>query len=628
MFTDIVGYTAMAQEDEKGAMKLLQRHNEIIRPVLASFHGKEVKTMGDSFLAEFDSALDAVECAAEIQSRLAAFNREESPGFPLHVRIGVHVGDVIHSSGDVFGDAVNLASRVQPLADPDGVCISEQVYVQVRNKVPFKFALMPPQALKNVQFEMNVYKVVLAPPGGAVLDRGVPPRTRVAVLPFTNISHDQTDEYFADGVTEELIAAISQVRELKVIARTSTARYKGTQKSVAEIGRELGIGSVLEGSTRMAGNRVRVTAQLIDASTEEHLWADNYDRELDDIFSIQSEIAKSVSEALKVQLLSGEKVGLNRPTTSSSAFVRYLKGRAALHNRRESDLLNAKKLFEEAIAEDGRFALAHVGLADVYFLLGNNYHIPMADALRSSRAHIDAALSVQPDLPEARVALANLLQNDYRFGEAAKEYEAALAANPSYAHGHHWYAVCLWDMGRAEEEHVEMSKAEELDPLSAVVTFNMAASYAVRGERKKAEEAVAKLRELDPEGYFVYVALAFMAELEGDLTSAVAHLERVVAIRKDDLSSLSKLGELYGRVGESAKARETLSRLEGEKHHDSFQLAMVRGGLGEKDEMFRLLEDAYKSRSIIYRALLIEGKTLGIKDDERYRSLLARVGLA
>lgn len=630
MFTDVVGFTALSQEDERGAIALLEKHNELLRPILSTYHGREVKTIGDSFLVEFDSALEATECALEIQDRLKAFNGEARPPRALEVRIGIHVGDVIVQDGDVFGDAVNLASRVQPLADPGGICISEQVYAQVRNKVLADFSLMPPQTLKNVRFAMNIYKVTGQSKGrtGLESDQAVS-RTRIAVLPFTNISHDQTDEYFAEGVTEELITAISQVHDLKVIARTSTARYKGTSKSVAEIGRELGVGSVLEGSTRMAGNKVRVTAQLIDTSNEEHIWANNYDRQLDDIFSIQSEIAKSVSEALEVKLLTGEAKKLDKkPTGSSIAFVKYLKGRAALHNRREEDLQEAKRRFEEAIADDADFAMAYVGLADAYFLLGEYYSVPMGEALAKSEASLSKALSIDPDLPEGHVALANLLQHEYRFHEAVREYESALEANPNYAQGHHWFAICLWDMGRYERALGEIKKAEDLDPLSAVIGFNAAFAEAVHGDRSEALKMTSKLREIEPEGRYADGAMSYIEEMDRNFASAISILERLTKVDPKDRVSLGRLGRDYGLAGETKKALEVLEAFESRKEEREFGLmGIVYGGLGERDKMFECFEKAYANRSLVYRGLWFDAPLLGIGGDPRFRSLMSRVGL-
>ena len=273
MFTDLVGYTAITQSNESLALKMLDRHRELVRPVLSRFGGREIKTIGDAFLVEFNSALEAAECAFEIQKTLHEFRDNTSD--QINVRIGIHVGDVIHSHGDVYGDAVNIASRIEPLAKGGGICISGQVYDQIRNKIPYKIAKIETGPLKNVAQSIEVYRFEL--PWEKIEERPIElPANRIAVLPFVNISPDPNDEFFADGLTEELIANLSLVKGLKIIARTSVMNYKKKEKNVSEIGKELGVGTIVEGSVRKAANRIRVTVQVIDVNTEEHLWASNY----------------------------------------------------------------------------------------------------------------------------------------------------------------------------------------------------------------------------------------------------------------------------------------------------------------------------------------------------------------
>jgi class 3 adenylate cyclase len=261
MFTDIVGYTALTQSNEALALELLKRHRELIRPALSRHGGREVKTMGDAFLVEFASALEAIECAMEMQKILHEYNRVSND--KLKVRIGIHVGDVVHTENDEYGDAVNIASRIEPLAQGGEICISEHVYGQVRNKVSYPMVKLPGQNLKNVEFPIDVYKMVL--PVDQARPDSIAPTSRIAVLPLTNISLDPKDGYFADGMTEELITALSQVQGLRVIARTSVENYRARDKRVSQIGKELEVGSVMEGSVRMAGDRLRITVQLIDA---------------------------------------------------------------------------------------------------------------------------------------------------------------------------------------------------------------------------------------------------------------------------------------------------------------------------------------------------------------------------
>ncbi len=269
-FTDMVGYTSLAQRDESLALQLLDKHNALVRSVAKQHQGREVKTIGDAFLFEFDSALDAVLCSVRIQSSLRERNRAAPPDEKILVRIGIHVGDVIHLGGDILGDAVNIASRIVNFAENGGICISEQVYAQVRNKVQVPLVKMPGQKLKNVDQQLDLYQVVLpweqsGPPKSS-------PRSRIAILPFRNISPDPGDDYFADGLTEELISTLSEVKGLRVIARTSVNRYKDTNKSVSQIGSELQVAFILDGSVRKAGNRIRVTAQLIDTESQEQAW--------------------------------------------------------------------------------------------------------------------------------------------------------------------------------------------------------------------------------------------------------------------------------------------------------------------------------------------------------------------
>jgi adenylate cyclase len=412
MFTDIVGYTALTQSNEAAALKLLEKHRSLIRPVFARFGGHEVKTIGDAFLVEFGSALQAAESAVEIQKVLHGHN-EESVDKVL-VRVGIHVGDVVHSGGDVYGDAVNIASRIVPQAQGGEVCISGQVYDQVKNKLSCPIVKLDSRQLKNVKDSIDVFRIVM--PWEGEQKTAEYDRRRIAVLPFANFSPDPNDGFFADGITEEIITTVSNISELTVISRTSVMGYKGSTKKLKEIGRELEVGSVLEGSVRKAGNRIRITTQLIEVADDKHVWAQSYDRNLDDVFAVQSDIARNVCEALKVKLLSSEVERISKKETdSTAAHIRYLKGRSALSDRTEKTLVEAKRFFEEASAEDHDYARAYVGLADVCFLLGEYAYMPMREAMGKVNETLTKALSLDEDLPEALTAHANLLQHEYRF---------------------------------------------------------------------------------------------------------------------------------------------------------------------------------------------------------------------
>jgi adenylate cyclase len=630
-FIDLVGFTRLSQRDEELSLRLLEEYRSLVRPVFSRHNGKEVKTIGDGFLVEFASALEAVRCAFDVQQALHDFNSIRPTEGRIQARLGIHVGDVVHSRGDIYGDAVNIASRIEPLAEPGGICISQPVETQVRNKLAFPISSIGVKTLKNVDLPMEVYKVVLPWNQHSESEAPSVPKTRIAILPFSNISPDQSDEYFADGMTEELINTISHNHQLKVIARTSVGRYKGSQKSISEIAKEIGVGSILEGSVRKAGNKIRVTAQLIDAATEDHMWSDNYDRQLDDVFVIQSEIAKNVSEALMTRLIPEDEKSVNRKATrSSTAYVRYLRGRTLMRDRTESGMKEAKRLFEEAIAEDGDYAEAYAGLADAYYLLGNYEHMPKAESLEKGRKALDRALSLDDELAEAHNTLGQFLVEDYRFAEAESEFKRAIALNPNYTLAHHWYGICLMETGRMADSIQETRLADELDPLSPVLAVNMAWGHAARGETAEAEEWMQRLKELDSANLFYDFTLALVLEQSGDFEGAARYTEE--ALRKHPTNSgyVWALGYYYGLLGkrgEAVKILERFNALPDGTLEKAFGPAMIHAGLGEKDEMFRYLEAAYDERSILFRVLRYGKFDPSIREDPRYSHLFERANL-
>jgi adenylate cyclase len=400
MFTDIVGFTALAQRDEAHAMRLLEQHNDLMRSLVPKYFGREVKTIGDAFLIEFRSALEAVQCSLAMQREMHERNMSLPSEERMELRIGIHVGDVISNDGDgdIFGDAVNISSRIEQFAPPGGVCISEQVFAQVKNKVDFAVVRLEGQKLKNVALPMDLYRIVMswdAPPAQTPLDA-----RRVAVLPFKNMSPDPNDEFFADGLTEEVIASLSNVKELNVIARTSVMQYKSVSKKVTEIGRELNAGTLLEGSIRKAKNRIRVTVQMIDAQKDGHIWAQNYDRDLDDIFAIQSDIAEQVAKELRVQLVDSVKTKLEtEPTAKPEAYTLYLKGRFYWNERTKESVLKAIEYFALSIKKDPEFALGYSGLATCYQVIARNGLGEYSPNFLRVKEYAMKALEIDPDLP-------------------------------------------------------------------------------------------------------------------------------------------------------------------------------------------------------------------------------------
>jgi adenylate cyclase len=393
MFTDMVGYTSLSQKNEALAMELLEEHRKLVRPFFPKHNGREVKTIGDAFLVEFASALEAVRCAFDIQQALHEMNSGRSADKKILLRIGVHLVDVIHSQDDVYGDAVNVASRIEPLASPGGICVTEQIYNPVRNKFEFPFTTLGKTDLKNVDEKIEVYRMIL--PWEECTSQEKPSANidsrRIAILPFANFSPDPNDEYFADGITEEIISTVSQITGLSVISRTSVMGYKGTTKKMREIGKELEVGSVLEGSIRKAENKIRVTTQLVDVAADRHLWAQSYNDELNDVFAIQSDIAQSVARSMKVVLLEKEKVRMEKaPTKNMSAYESYLKGMYLVHKGTLRAIEDSMKQFEDAITLDPDFSLACAALGNVHVLLAGET-IPPRPAFEKAKPLIAKA---------------------------------------------------------------------------------------------------------------------------------------------------------------------------------------------------------------------------------------------
>src|SRR5437870_2937686 len=418
MFTDMVGYSALSQRDEKLAQELLEEHRRLLREIFPRFNGTEIKTIGDAFLVEFGSALEAAQCAIEIQRTLAKRDADASADRQIQVRIGVHIGDVVHRGGDVYGDGVNIASRIESLAAPGGICISMDVERQIRNALEARFEKLAPTELKNISVPMDLFRIVMpwerdtrlttepqktehgattrrmpwhevvlalllvaaliaggffflrhrasqqATNAAASSPVGSVPEKSLAVLPFENLSEEKANAFFTEGVQDEILTNLSRIADLKVISRTSVMQYKtGAARNLREIGQQLGVAHVVEGSVQRAANKVRVNAQLIDARNDAHLWAQTYDRDLADVFAIQSEIAKSIADQLQAKLSPTEKKAIEQPpTTDVAAFDLYSRAKTLLVTQTFSALIapnvrQAIDLLNQAVARDSSFFL-------------------------------------------------------------------------------------------------------------------------------------------------------------------------------------------------------------------------------------------------------------------------------
>ncbi|MBI9070518.1 MAG: hypothetical protein JEY94_02910 [Melioribacteraceae bacterium] len=442
MFTDMVGYTALMQEDEKKARSIRERHKTILEENIENHQGRILQYYGDGSLSIFGSVIQAILAAKEIQKKLV-----KEPKIPL--RIGIHLGDIVYEDDAVFGDGVNVASRIENLGVGGSILISEKVYDEMINHPSLSAKSLGSFNLKNVKKPISVYAVegenIVVPSNKDLAKKSNPEEISVAVLPFLNMSSDPENEYFSDGITEEILNTLSKVESLKVTSRTSSFAFKGLKKDVREIGQTLNVNNILEGSVRKAGNKVRITTQLIEVKTGFHLWSQTYDRQLNDIFEVQDEISKTIVENLQHTLKTANKEKLvKKRTNNPEAYNLYLKGTYLWNKMNPVDTQKAIEYFQEAIKLDENFALPYKEISWCYGFLGATGFMPSKDACPLSREYANKALALDIDLAEAHLAMAiNKMFYEWDWQGAEKEYKKTIELNPDYAQAYEYYSYLL-----------------------------------------------------------------------------------------------------------------------------------------------------------------------------------------
>ena len=631
MFTDLVGFTALSQRNESVALSVLDEQRELLRPVFIRHDGREVKTIGDAFLVEFPSALSAVKCAYEIQKTTKEFNNSLPEERRVHLRIGIHLGDVVESQGDISGDAVNVASRIESLADSGGVCLTRQVYDQVQNKFELPLISLGTRLLKNVSSSMEVYKMVMPWDATVAALSGRRDASRIAILPFANISPDPADEYFSDGMTDELIAVLSKIGGLRVVARTSVMRFKGEKATANRIGQELKVGSLIEGSVRKSKDQVRITVQLVDTESEEQLWTETYNRNLQDIFSVQSDIAQQVAKALEVRLGVRENSALRREQTQNpEAYSFYLKGRHRWNLRSENEINRAIKYFEEAIGRDPGYALAYAGLADCYSILGYYaFRRPVAVYPRAKEL-AEKALSLNESIAEPHASLGEvLMQYFFDWKKAGSELDRALELNPSYATAHFWRATHHMALGRTDDSLTQVRKAVELDPLSMIILTDAARNLYLARRYDEAINQYQRSLDVDPNFPIAHKGLAEVYAQIGKYDEAVSEIERAIALSGRSIFILDDLGYIYARAGkreDASKVLEDLDKLANDEYVPSYGRAVICAALGNKEDAMNWLEKAYDERNFLVY-LKVDPAFDTLRKEERFLSLLGKMGL-
>jgi adenylate cyclase len=570
---DVVGYSRLMASDEEGTLAALKRHRQtVFEPAVAAHHGRIVKLIGDGTIVEFASVVDAVNCALSVQRSGDSLQDESLHQPKIVLRIGINLGDVIIEGDDIYGDGVNIAARLEPVAEPGGICISSIVNESIGNRIDVRLQDGGQIKVKNIDRPIRIWR--WHPDEDATATSGrrpnaaIPqPHGAIAVLPFTNMSGDPEQEYFSDGISEDIITDLSKIADLIVIARNSSFAYKGRSVDVRTIGRELGVQSVLEGSIRRAGNRVRITAQLIDATSGGHLWGDRYDRDLTDIFEVQDDVTRRIVDALKVTLSPREKERLAESKTSNLAAYDYLlRGREFMlgKERNRKTFEQAITYFKKALEHDPNYSQAYacLGFAHI-FDYQNRWTDDPDSSLLLAKQYTLQALEKDPNEPLARCVSAMTASFEKDLDRARSEIDLALSLNPNFALAYNLRGSNRIYAGQPLEAIPEIEHGMRLDPaLSSHFLHFLGMAYLVAG---KYETAAALLRQ------------------------------RIVLVPRTDFSR-ALLASALGHLGEFDEARQVWGELKDINPNYAFAEHVGRQPFRRKEDVERIADGLRKAR--------------------------------
>lgn len=631
MFADMVGYTRLMQEDESRAKLLRDRQRNVVDKVITTNNGKVMQYYGDGTLSMFSSAIKAVEAAQEIQEQL-----QQDPPVPL--RIGIHIGDVVHDAEGVFGDAVNVAARVQSLSVPGGVMMSGKVFDEIKNHPGIKVEAFGEHELKNVFNPISIFalanKGLVVPEQSYIQEITGSHKNSVAVLPFANFSPNPENEYFSDGITEEIINALVKLDGLQVPSRTSVFAYKNTKKDIREIGKELNVATVLEGSVRQAGNKIRVTAQLINTDDGFHVWSENYDGELKDIFKVQDEISQKIAEKLQENFEFSPVSNLYEASTDSVvAYNHYLQGLYYWNKRTPEAVQKAIKCYEKAIKKCATYTKAYSGLANCYSFLGVIGHLKGKKAFMKAESFALKALELNDFRGGSFVALGyvNLFYR-WDFSNAEANFRKAITMEPNNEEARLALAMYYRIIGDMERMFHHTKAASKIAPVSLPVLLQHGFSFWLLGNHDKAIEIFKKILELDPLFRSALEGMALVYVTEEKYDKAIKMVRKYLDLVDSEFKGGTQLGYIAALKGNKKLAQENLEIIKKREEANpnlnlSLDYAVIHAALGESDEAFFYLNKAVDEK--LGAILLI--KTMfplnKLKTDIRYSELLEKIGL-
>ena len=635
MFADIVGYTAMMQEDETKAKEVRDTQREVLESCIDGHHGKIIQYYGDGTLSIFGSALEAVKCAIKIQRKL---NKKLNKKLNIPLRIGLHLGDIVYDDEGAYGDAVNVAARIESLSSAGGILISDRINDELKSHPEIKTKLLGEYKLKNLKRPMQLYAIdkkgLTMPTTEEIQLQTGSMKRSIAVLPFVNMSADPENEYFSDGITEEIINTLTSIEGLDVASRTSVFMFKGINKNVRDIGKELSVSYVLEGSVRKWGDRIRITAQLINTENGFHVWSKTYDSESKDIFNIQDEISRKIASKFQKDFSPEKGRLVVSKAKNISCYNEYLKAKYYWHKWTPEDALKSIEHYQNAVEISPRFAEAYAGLAYSYCFLGTIGRLSPKEAYSKAEEAAEKSLSINDRLAESHLALAVVRLFLYWDLDGAKTYlKRALAISPDSSKVKFIQALYLKIKGKHKAAIRLLSEAMQKNPLSLYINTELGRAYLNAGKPAKALEQFNRALDLDSNFRSAIEGKGWAFMALNDYESALNVFESYHRSTGHKLRGITPLGFVHGKMGNREKAMEYLDLLKQRGDEDpgvmlQMDYAVIHLGMGEHDQVFNYLQQAVNER--LGSVLFINSNPVwnDIKSDKRFFDILKQIGLA
>jgi len=632
LFADMTGYTALMQENEQLARVKRKRLKEVLESTIGQFNGKILQNYGDGSLSIFQSAIDSVRCAIDIQHQL-----QEEPRVLL--RMGIHTGDVIIEEEAIYGDGVNMASRIESMAVPGGIFISGKVEDEIKNQEDIRTREMGYFELKNVKQPVRIYAIanegIAVPSRDELKGKTKQTSNRLAVLPFVNMSADPENEYFSDGITEELLNALTRVEGLQVTSRTSVFAFKGKNHDIRDIAIQLNVDKVLEGSVRKSGNRVRITAQLINAADGYHIWSENYDRNLTDIFEVQDEISGIIVNKLRENLTASQKTEhlVKTPVKNVTAYTWYLKGLHFWNKLTPADCRKAIECFEQAIRFEPLYAQAYAMAAICYSYLGSSGQMLPDKAFEVVHKYADKALRLDSTIAESHIAKANAyLFYEWKWKEGYNALQKALKLNPGAVEVYELLGFYYIVMGEIEKAVQTLEEAQSLDPLSPIVISSLGNMYIFAERYDDALAQAEKLLEMDPAMRLALEMKGWATGLKGNWEDSLLYFEEVHRLTNHPLKGLMGMAFAFGRLGLRDKTMECIYKMEQRQAEEpdsvvDADLSAAWFALDDYDKTFYYINQCIDKRMGPVNYFLQYPAFKGIKEDPRYEEIKKRMGV-